>query len=640
MIYSFDEFELDEDRFELRRAGAKVPVQPKVLEVLLGLVRSRGSVVSKADLIKTVWGGGFVSDPSLAQAIMHARRAIDDADQTILVTVRGRGFRFEGRVTEREGRAATALRRPAADASIVGREACFAAVAVRLDEALAGRGGSVLIAGEAGIGKTRVVEEIARRAKERGAKVLFARAHDSPGAPSMWLWTQLVDEVEGADGDAAATELRAALSSSVGGAPNQEQALFATCAATSRALTQMSRSHSLVIALDDLQWADDASLQLFDFLAHDIGTSPLLLVGACRDGVLSDDARGRALARVLGDSGTTSIPLRGLTRGEVVRFVEATAGVAPTEALVDAHMERSGGNPLYVRELLKTEWAARALDASAQDLATSMDLQQGLLESVARHLDALSDGARQLLMLAAVLGREFDLARLGIVSGVAPAELLNGLDEAVKARLLVPPKRGVYRFAHLLVRDALYKKTPAADRAARHKMVGERLLAAYGDIVDAHASELAHHFSRALPGGDAALALDLAIRAADQATERGLDRDAVSHWRQAAAALTLVHGAPEGRARAVAVHLGLAHARQRAGHAIEAREAFLDAALLAKTLERPHELAEAALGLATIAETASEPRRRWLLEARAALASRSDDRAIELKRRLSTMLDE
>src|SRR6202034_1944331 len=144
-------------------------------------------------------------------------------------------------------------------------------------------------------------------------------------------------------------------------------------------------------------------------------------------------------------------------------------------------------------------------------------------------------------------------------------------------------KDGSYRFAHVLVRDVLYKKLSTAERAARHRAVGEKLLAHYGDAAEAHAGELAEHFARSLPGGNAAMAIDLAIRAAEQATKLGRHREAVRHWQQAAQAFAMT----EDDVRRVSVELGRGRSSQAAGQVVQAKQAFLDAAVLARTFRQP-----------------------------------------------------
>src|SRR5262245_28718960 len=134
MVYVFSDLEIDEELFELRKGGTKVPVQPKVLMLILLLVRERERVVPKQEIFDKVWPDVTVTDASLARAAMEARKAIGDDEQQVIVTVRGRGLRFVGPVEKRERSQAPAAPR------FVGREACMAALFARLREAKAGHG--------------------------------------------------------------------------------------------------------------------------------------------------------------------------------------------------------------------------------------------------------------------------------------------------------------------------------------------------------------------------------------------------------------------------------------------------------------------------------------------------------------------
>jgi DNA-binding winged helix-turn-helix (wHTH) protein len=635
MLYSFGDFELDTPRFELRNRGAKVAIQPKVLDLLCYLVRARDRVVSRQELMGSVWGDATVSDASIGHAVMEARRAIGDDLQKVIVTVRARGFRFAGEVIEKAARPDPPAPEPASDPLFVGREAALSAAGVRLQEALKGRGSIVWLTGEAGIGKTRLAEEILRRAESQGASIVRARAHEERGTPALWIWARVVRELGAVRSDAPVRDLYERIVPRLSGEPPGSSAeQFALHEDLVRFLARLSRARPLLIVLDDLHWADEASLQLLQFLSRALRELALLVVCTYRDALLKGDGRARTLGALLAESSSLSVPLRGLSEREIERLVEVLSGTPPGERLVKALAERSGGNPLYVRELLKTEWAEHALRTKAQELASTMDLQQGLIESIASHLDALSAGARELLGLAAVLGREFETAKLRVVSGLSPDDLLNWLEEAKRAGLLTSSKRGTHRFAHLLVRDALYKKVAAAQRAALHAMVADKLGAHYGEAAPAHAGELADHLSRALPGGDATQALRMAVTAAEQATERGLHREAARHWQQAANALDLV---PHDGQRAVSVHLGLARSRAALGEIGAALQSFFDAALLARTFARPLALAEAALGVAGLPSGPGE-RLALLLEARSGLETAQNEDAEGLRARIEAAL--
>jgi predicted ATPase/DNA-binding winged helix-turn-helix (wHTH) protein len=632
MIFAFGDYELDEERLELRRRAERVPVQPRVLDVLRYVVSKRGRVVLKQELLDAVWAGVTVTEASLSRAIFEARRAIGDELQQVLVTVRGRGFRFAGEVTEQGTR--TNVAPSDGDATFVGRAPYLAALEARLDEALGGRGRAVWLSGEAGIGKTRIAEELARQARRREASVIVARSHETPAAPPYWLFTQIARALAAERGAASMEPIRSALAALAPlerSAPAEPFPLFDAIA---RALLAASRDRPLVLVLDDLHWADGDSLRLLLFFVHELLDGAVLVVGALRDGAVMDAARGDVLGRLLRESASLALPLRGFAKDELPRFVEVETGSEPSPELVSALLDRTGGNPLYLAQLLRTEWAERALDGAVHELASSIDLQQGMVESILRHLDAVSGDVRELLTVAAVLGPEFDVARLAAASGLPRQELLDRLDEAIRARLVVERKTGPLRFGHTLVRDVLYKRLPSAERAARHLAVGEALAAHFGASGALHAAEIAPHFVCALPGGDAARAADLSIAAAEVHAAAGDPRAAAKHWRNASRALDHLRADDVRRTRAM---LGLARAQAATGEPADALRTLLDAAIVARTFGRAEALADVALAHAELTVADPAQTRALVLEARRALAGPPALGSEELRARMEAL---
>ncbi len=295
--------------------------------------------------------------------------------------------------------------------------------------------------------------------------------------------------------------------------------------------------------------------------------------------------------------------------GEISDLVEAVAGLPPSRGFARAVLERSGGNPFYVHEVLKTAWADQALTANAGEIASTMDLEQGILESIARHLETLSERARTLLTLAAVLGKRFQMVQLRVASRLEATELIDLLAEATRAELLFEDG-GWFGFNHVLVRDVLYKRLTSGERSEHHRVVAERLAEHYGAAAKVHASELAEHFTRALPRGDAERAVEMAMCAASQKAEFGRPREAAKHWLQAAHACSLL--AREDPRRAP-IQIGLARAYMAAGQLAEARECFADAAIVSRAFSLAEGLAESALGYVSLT-SADSPQGQILLE--------------------------
>jgi predicted ATPase len=501
---------------------------------------------------------------------------------------------------------------------------------MRLQEAVQGRGGAVWLSGEAGIGKTRTIEEIGRLAAP-AAGVL--PAHGAIDAPAFWLWREVL-RIHTRQGAAdAARLLPAEIVDVLRGEELPEGApRFPIFEAVLRYFAEAARARPLVFLFDDLHLADESSIRLLELFARDAHNHRWLVVGTYREGELSSDERGSTLGRLLGSTGSLAVPLRGLTLEEVARLVEMRTATAPSTGLAKAMLERSGGNPFYVEQLLKTDWAERALKAEDQEVASTVDLQRGILEIIGRHLDGVSEAARDVMTLAAILGTEFRLAELSVVSGLATQELLDRLDEGVRANLLVSSSQATYRFTHVLVRDVLRKKLSTAARAALHLNVGEKLLTHYGAATDAHLAELANHLLRALPWGEPELAIELGTRAAERETKLGRHKDAAKWWRRTVGAHGLLR--PDDARRSQA-QLKLAHTLLADGQVVDAREAFLEAAVLGQAHAGAHVLAEAALGYANLTRGFGDQGRALLELSLSALANVSDDEG----RRLRTLVE-
>lgn len=555
----------------------------------------------------------------------------------MIVTVRGRGFRFTAPVTEsRVPRGVESSLGLSPDCRFVGREAQLAAVGARLSEAMAGRGSLVWLSGEAGIGKTRMADAIAQAARLRGASVLAAHAHPGLEVPPLRLWAEIVRRHTQDRSDDAARQLVVAAGPLLRGETTTgSPTLFALLEAVSRSFAEASRQCPLVLVIDDLHGADEPSVRLLELLARDVRANAWSIVGTYRDGAVPAGSRGHALGGLIASTGSLAIPLRRFSLEEVERLVEIQTGRSPSAAFAKALLDCSGGNPLYVEQLLKTDWAERALGAAAQELASTLDLQRGIIETIGRHLDGVSEEARRLLTLAAVLGKQFQLAELAVVSGLSSAALLDQLDEAVRASLLMRAVDGHHAFSHVLVRDVLYQRLPAGERATLHSRVGEKILEHYGKAVDVHVVEVAEHFLRALPGANPERAVALGMRAAERQARMGRHKEAAKLWRRTATALTLLSG---DDARRVSVQLGLANALAAGGQPSEARDAFLDAAVLAETFRRPEQLAEAALGYGALASDGAQ-RQTLLEQSLAALAGAGGGAARGLEALVRSALD-
>lgn len=489
----------------------------------------------------------------------------------------------------------------------VGREREVDQLCTAADVALTGRGQLVLISGESGIGKTRLVEELTTYAHLRDALVLWGRSYEGEGAPPYWPWIQVIrafsvdhdpEALAETMGPGAAdiaqivSEVRRRLPGLEPPPPSvgEEQARFRLFDTIATFMLNASRREPLVVILDDLHCADRGSLALLEFLAPQIGRARLLVVGTYRDTELHAD---QSLVQTLGELARVQPPrrivLRGLSRAEVARYVAMTAGVEPEQALVGAIHAKSEGNPFFVAEIVRLLSAEERLEGAAGEIS----IPQEVRELIARRLAPLSAYCREALSIAGVVGRDFDLRVLQAVADVDADRLLDALEEAQAARVLAPAGPGRYRFAHVLISDALVDGLSASRRLRLHRRVDEALERAHAGRLEHRLGELAHHFLEAAPAGDAERGVRYAVAAAEHASGRLAHDESARMYERALGALELL---PADGARRCDLLLALGEAHHRAGAHGRAHAAFRQAGSLARELHSPARLARAALG--------------------------------------------
>jgi class 3 adenylate cyclase len=495
----------------------------------------------------------------------------------------------------------------------VGREQEIDELRRTVDEARAGQGRLVLLAGEPGIGKTRIASELGTYARLRGSQVLWGRCHETGGAPAYWPWVQIIrsylhdrdaQHVRSAMGTGAAdiaqvvSEVRERLPDLPSPpALEPEQARFRLFDSITAFLRTAATAQPLVLVLDDIHWADRSSLLLLQFLAREMQATRLLVIGTYRDVEVD---RTHPLFQTLGDltrePATRRVALGGLAEHDVGRYVEMTAGTAPPPDLVRTVHAETEGNPFFVGEVVRLLVTERRLGARARGDGWKLALPQSVREVIARRLDRLSPACNRVLTVASVVGREFGTDLLEAPSGLAHDRLLEALDEAIAARIVakVPTAVGRYRFSHALVREALYADVAHGERIALHRRIGEALETVARARPERHLAELAYHFTQAAEDGrDAGKALDYAGRAGDRALAQLAYEEGA---RQYEAALDLLSARqPDDDAGRTALLLGLGEARRRMGEVDAAKLAIREAAEIARRLGAAESLARAAL---------------------------------------------
>jgi predicted ATPase len=378
-----------------------------------------------------------------------------------------------------------------------------------LDSAFEGRGGLVMLVGEPGIGKTRMAEELGVVAGDRGAQVVWGACYEGGGAPPYWPWIQAIRSLltEPSDGVLSALEPRAAviaeivpeirdLLTDVSKPPevDPEQARFRLFDSVTIFLNAAAASRPLVVVLDDLHWADRSTLDLLEFVARDISSSPVLLIGGYRDLELSRrHPLSEALANLARAREFQRILLRGLESGEVGYLVEAVGDITLPIALIEEIHVRTEGNPFFVTEVMR-DLAREAAERGGDFDAVRFRIPEGVREAIGIRLNRLSEECNQALQMAAVIGREFDFALLAALNqGLSDDALLGLIEEAAVVGALReisgPVER--YEFTHALIQQTLVEELTAGRRVRLHIRIVDAIEELYADRLDDHVVELA-----------------------------------------------------------------------------------------------------------------------------------------------------
>ena len=454
---------------------------------------------------------------------------------------------------------------------LVGREREVGLLDGWLDTALAGHGRVVLCAGEPGVGKTRLAEELRHRAGGRGAAAAWAAAAGAGWRP-YGMWRQLAEDLQ----------LDVLLGDVDTADPEAER--WRRFEATAQALSEAPRG--LVVVLDDVHAADGSSLALLVHLARHLSRRPakLLLFATYRS--TEHDVLDELLAELAREPAVAHLSLAGLDRAAVSRWLVAVEG--PVDRTGEIHAA-TGGNAFLVDELAREPLPEGPLVAPAT-----------VRSAIRRRIDRLGPEARPVLDVAAVLGGEF---AAGVVAAIVERPALACLDvlgDAEQAALVEPAgPPGRYRFVHDLVRGAVEAELAPADRIALHRAAAKAIERYHARDLAPHLGDLAHHWAIAAAGNEAAhTAAGWAHRAADAAL-----RDTA--WEEAARLYGLALGvgaaALDGFERA-ALQRALASAHLAAGRLEDAMAAVRDAADTARRLGRPDLIGEAAVVLEGVGE--------------------------------------
>jgi predicted ATPase/DNA-binding winged helix-turn-helix (wHTH) protein len=572
---SFGPFRFDEINECLWQGARAIPLRPKPFSVLKYLVEHPGILVTKQQLLQDVWPGTFVSDSVLKDCIRQLRHALNDDAKSphFIETSHRRGYRFIAPVVENSApersNAIPYITPPSlpAPTTILGRDGALAQLQLWLAQALAGNTQIVFVTGEAGIGKTTLVEAFLKGV-DANVCVLRGQCLEQYGSGEAYLpildaLSHLADEHD----EHTIRTLRAFAPTWVLQMPrlasvSDREAIPSPVTRESmlremaEALEKITATTPVVLVLEDLHWSDYSTLDLVSYLARRQRHARLMLIGTYRpvELIVSEHPLRRVKQELLLHQLCHELSLEYLSLESVRDFLELKCPQHDfPAALINMIHQRTEGNPLFmvnvVEFLVKEKIIAEHEDGWKLQAALSRvesGVPENIREMVEKHLERLSLSEQRVLEGASVVG--MDCSAVAISAGldediVRVEEICDGL--ARKHHFLWPaylaelPDGTItprYRFIHALYLDVLYQRIAPTRRSRIHGRIGERGETMYGDRVGEIAAELAVHFEQSQDFGRAVKYLSMA---AENAARRSADHEAVALTKRALAIVDL-----------------------------------------------------------------------------------------------------
>jgi predicted ATPase/DNA-binding winged helix-turn-helix (wHTH) protein len=558
---AFDTFRLDLLDERLWDGDRNVRLGRKALAVLARLLSQPGRLVSKDDLLASGWPDTAVSDAVLTTAMRELRQALGDEARIprYIATVHGRGYRFIGPVAERFGN-------PEPSGLLVGRDVEWDHLREWHAAAREGSRRIAFISGEAGIGKTALVDAFVSEAAGNG-NVLVGRGQciEHYGAGEAYLpilealgrlGRDARAPIAGVLRDHAPSWLAHLPSLAMGG-----RALPGTPATPARMLRELADAleiatarDPLILVLEDVHWSDTATLEWLAYAARRRDPARLLVLATCRpDEALLHPTLRNLLAELRRQPQCAELSLGNLSSDAVEAYVKRRCSETPRlRELAEALRRRTGGHPLFLTAIVD-ELLRHAAHQTADLVAMAELVPAGVRQFIEHRFEGLSAEDREILEAASVAGDPF-CVRTAAAASKIPEERIaarcaiwarEGRFVAADSAAVWPEGASAarYRFRHALYQEVVYAGIPQEGRSRAHRAVGLRLEAAYRKRAASIAAELAMHFEE---GGDLPRALSYRAQAARNALDRSAYAEARRHLEQAQ---KLVASVPEGRAR-------------------------------------------------------------------------------------------
>jgi len=400
---------------------------------------------------------------------------------------------------------------------LVGRTSELDAFADALHAMTDGHGRIVAISGEPGVGKTRLMAELADKAQRRNVRVMWSQMIEDPAAPPYFHWRLALRSCLNSDVSrkllaempSVATDLAYILPEmQESGQRHQADNLSDSGAArfqlydsTTRYLLALSKDSPLLILLDNLQLADDSSLGLLRYFCQYLADQRVLVVVAYRDAKFESYDRLQPTISALSRSNIFSkLAMRGLSRPEVAELLRRFLDSSPPTMVLDAVFTQSGGNPLFVTEVAGI-LARSGRQILHSEQAMRFEVPDSLRQVIATRLHALSSQTYEVLRVAAIAGQEFDLPMLAHLAESGHSEVSRALEAAEVAGVIASSGPERYQFHHVLFRELLYAEHNTVSRVMLHRRAGEHIEQRYFANLQPYLAQLAHHYFEAAQTG-------------------------------------------------------------------------------------------------------------------------------------------
>jgi len=440
----------------------------------------------------------------------------------------------------------------------VGRESERADLRRLLDQPVSGQGALVMIGGEPGVGKTRLAEELAAEARQRGVLALTGHCYEMEGSPP---YIPFVEILEAATRVVPPEALREALGDAAGEVaklmpelrrlfpdippplelpPEQERRYLFNCML--EFIERASRVQPLLLTMEDLHWGDDSTLLLLQHIAQQLSEMPVLILGTYRD-VELDVARplARALEELLRQRLAQRLALKRLPEADVEAMLRALSGQELPAPLVQAIYRETEGNPFFVEEVYQhLSEEGKLFDEQGRwrsDLSIGeLDVPESIRLAIGRRLQRMTEDGRRVLTTAAVIGRAFSFELLEALGEVEADALLDAIDDGERAHLISSTSEGPearFTFAHELIRQTLASGLSLPRRQRLHLRVAEAMERVYARTLEEHTADLAHHLYQAGSAADALKTVHYLTLAGERAMAAAAFEDALRHYERA-----------------------------------------------------------------------------------------------------------